>query len=291
MFFCNFSKKTLYAALLPIAVAQASPTPIDQVYALASRCTTDVHPATMVALIGTESGFNPFAIHVNNHSAVGFIQPTDKSSAVKIAYNLMKSNANFDAGYGQINISNIVRFRQNIAQIFDGCENIKLSALILKNCYAKALNQNSNQQNALRSALSCYNTGSLQKGFTTGYVQRVLKTATTQVPKIEITQPSPETMTAPIVRHVEEKEIHSDDQDSLKRKNKKSDSPNNDIFHNTDTDAFILFDHGIFYNPSSKADENREFYGSGLHNSSKKLNRDIPVKSDIKDYDKENDQK
>lgn len=291
MFFCNFSKKTLYAALLPVAVAQASPTPVDQVYALASHCTTDVHPATMVALIGTESGFNPFAIHVNNRSAVGFIQPTDKSSAIQIAEALMKSNANFDAGYGQINISNIMRYRHNIGQIFDGCENIKLSALILKNCYAKALTQNSNQQDALKAALSCYNTGSQQKGFANGYVQRVLKTAAKQVPKIEIMPVSPETSASPIVRHVEEREIHSDEKDSLKHKNKKSDSPNNDIFHNTDTDAFILFDHGIFYNPSSKGDENREFYGSGLHNSSKKLDRDIPVKSDIKDYDKENEQK
>src|SRR5699024_3643030 len=47
------------------------------------------------------------------------------------------------------------------------------AAMILRECYARALHQFDTKQGALRAALSCYNTGNFTDGFSNGYVMQV----------------------------------------------------------------------------------------------------------------------
>jgi len=53
---------------------------------------------------------------------------------------------------------------------------------VLSHCYSRAVNLYSDEQQALQAALSCYNTGHLERGFKNGYVGKVLAQAGIKVP-------------------------------------------------------------------------------------------------------------
>lgn len=148
--------------------------------ALALQCAPSIHPATLTPIIKTESAFNPYAIGVVGKSLPH--QPQSMDEAVMAVKALVKEGANFSIGLGQIN-------RQHFdvnqpAQMFDPCNNLRMTAVVLQKCYAQASKGSVKQQAALQRAISCYYSGNQERGFqpepqfgSTSHVQRVLANA------------------------------------------------------------------------------------------------------------------
>lgn len=160
------------------------------VLALALQCAPSVHPSTLLPIIETESSFNPYAIAV-----VGKVlprQPQSLSEAVSKVQELVKEDANFSIGLGQINRQHFDVGKPE--QVFDPCNNLRMTADVLQHCYTEAIKTDSDQQSALRKAISCYYSGNQKRGFmlepqfgNTSHVQRVLANAeatSAQVPAL-----------------------------------------------------------------------------------------------------------
>ncbi len=144
---------------------------------LAQDCAPWVAPQTLAAIVKTESSFNPYAIGVNGAKLVR--QPANKEEAIVTAQWLISHGYKIDLGFGQISPANRLKYGYTVSDAFDLCKNMALSATILEHDYQAAKKAGQGDQEALQSALSAYNTGSTSKGFTNGYVHRVLHNANT----------------------------------------------------------------------------------------------------------------
>lgn len=144
--------------------------------ALTQTCAPDIEPSTMAAIVKVESGYNPFAIGINNGRPLTR-QPATLAEAVTTAKWLMQNNYNIDIGLAQINVSNKKMTGLSISQLFDPCTNLSLASAILKENFTSASRTQRSQQSALRAALSAYNTGNFVSGYANGYVQRIIASA------------------------------------------------------------------------------------------------------------------
>jgi len=141
--------------------------------ALAAECAPMVAPQTLVAIIKTESGFNPLAIGVNGGARLAR-QPSTKEEAVVTANWLISKGYSIDVGLGQVNWENLAKMGLSVEDAFNPCKNLKATASILQSNYRSASRHAESEQAALHAALSAYNTGSFSKGIANGYVQRVI---------------------------------------------------------------------------------------------------------------------
>lgn len=165
-------------AALPGA-AQPLPTDFSE---LAARCAPQIHPVTLTALVLQESQANPYAIGINGGTARLERQPRNYAEAVATAGWLKANGHNFDAGLGQVNVKNLGWLGLDVADLFDPCVNLRASATVLADCYVRASKGQGGGQAALRSALSCYNTGNFRRGFANGYVEKVARRVGVVVP-------------------------------------------------------------------------------------------------------------
>lgn len=170
--------KPLAVALAFLAYAgQTNAAPAsDEVAKLAQRCAPDVSPLTMAYIVGHESSNGPYRININGNVQLKQ-QPRTEMEAISVAKVLLKDNKSFDMGLAQINSKNLVGLGISIDSIFKPCINLRASQTILKACYDTALKSYAAGQEALRHALSCYNTGSLTNGISNGYVTKVIDVA------------------------------------------------------------------------------------------------------------------
>ncbi len=136
------------------------------------QCAPQVAPDTMMAIIRVESGGNPHAINVNGSQRLAR-QPTSRQEAIGWASWLIAREYSVDMGLAQVNSGNLQRLGVGAAQMFEPCDNIKAGARILSENYAGASKRYGTGQNALRAAISAYNTGNYQGGFANGYVAKV----------------------------------------------------------------------------------------------------------------------
>ncbi|MGS1116493.1 lytic transglycosylase domain-containing protein [Castellaniella sp. UC4442_H9] len=158
---------------------------IAELATLALACAPNIHPVTLEALINHESGARQYAIGVNRKGHALSRQPQDLEAARKAAENLITQGIDFDAGLGQINVRNWAWLGLDSTTVFDPCRNLAAAQTVLSDCYARALNSQRRQQQALRAALSCYNTGNFRRGFANGYVGKVLSQAGIKVPALK----------------------------------------------------------------------------------------------------------
>ena len=138
-------------------------------------CAPNVAPSTIQEIIRVESNGNPFAVNVNKRQDATFqhlIKIKTKQDAVTVANAAIAAGYTVDMGYMQVNSANLSRLGYTVADMFDPCKNITAGAHILTMAYTEALPRYSNQQAALRAALSRYNSGSFTRGFRNGYVAR-----------------------------------------------------------------------------------------------------------------------
>ncbi|MBC3997489.1 lytic transglycosylase domain-containing protein [Morganella morganii] len=145
--------------------------------ALFLQCAPDISPVTLHALVGVESGGNPYVVaNVTDNKSAKF---NNKEDAVLYVNKLAEQNKTYSAGLMQIYSKNFSAYGLTNETVFDHCTNIKAGADILKQCFVKALKENSDdKQTALRKSFSCYYSGNMSRGFKKesdgkSYVQRI----------------------------------------------------------------------------------------------------------------------
>lgn len=148
------------------------PLAIEVLTSLAISCAPFVATDTLLSVVHVESRGNPWAINVNGKQA--FTRPTSYESAVSEANRLISAGANIDMGLGQINSKTAAALGLTVEQAFDPCTNLYASATVLARNYMRTSALHSDPQLALQAAFSMYNTGNSKKGFSNGYVKRVV---------------------------------------------------------------------------------------------------------------------
>lgn len=136
------------------------------------QCAPNVAPTTMMAIIKVESGGNPLAINVNGKKRLAR-QPATAAEALAWADWLIAKGYSVDMGLAQVNSRHLQRFGLTPQQLFEPCYNVAAGAQILGENYADASRKYGLGQQALRAAISAYNTGNHTRGFTNGYVRKV----------------------------------------------------------------------------------------------------------------------
>ena len=167
--------------------ASARPLTMDEFGALALRCGSTVAPATLASIAQTESRFQPLTINDNTTATAGV--PATPEIAVEVATGLLRAGHSVDLGLMQINSANLAKLGLTPVQAFDPCRSIAAAASILTGDYAGG-DTHEAQQNALREAISRYNTGDAEGGFENGYVHKVELAARQIVPSLDVETPS-----------------------------------------------------------------------------------------------------
>lgn len=178
------------AALVSPARASAEAMDFAQ---LAARCAPQVHPQTLAAVVGHESGFNPLAIGVNGSPATR-VRARTTEEAIRLAEQLIAQGRNIDMGLGQINSANLKWLGLSVRQVFDPCTNLTAAARVLVGNYRSQAGRQADAQRALDAALSQYNTGDSKRGLANGYVGKVRRRAglaAGSVPVETAQQPAP----------------------------------------------------------------------------------------------------
>lgn len=179
----TFAAFTLVSVLTLPLVGRAQPTLSPQIVELARTCAPDVHPLTVAYLVSAESRNNPYAINVNGGRSLPRAPRNEQEARAAIDW-LDQRGWNYDVGYAQINSANFRSLGLTGAQLLDPCTNLRASAQILGDCYARAVQAIGEGQGALQRALSCYNTGSQSRGFNNGYVKRVVAQVKLKIPAL-----------------------------------------------------------------------------------------------------------
>lgn len=164
----------------PPALAQTAPETFE---ALAGRCAPSIHLRTLSAVVMQESKGYQYAIGINGGARLPR-QPANEAEAIATARWLLQAGYNFDAGLGQINSKNFASLGLSPDNIFEPCTNLKSAATILARCYAMSV-KSYGGQSAIHGALSCYNTGNLRRGFSNGYVRKVVGQVSLPVPALQ----------------------------------------------------------------------------------------------------------
>ncbi|WP_446741254.1 transglycosylase SLT domain-containing protein [Sphingomonas sp. H160509] len=110
--------------------------------------------------------------------------PASLEQAVQTANALIARGHSLDLGVMQINTKNLRGLRMSVADAFDACKSMAGGSRVLVEGYRPAGSEDS--QVTLLRALSHYNTGNQQRGFTNGYVRRVQYAAQQVVPAIRL---------------------------------------------------------------------------------------------------------
>ena len=142
---------------------------------LAAQCASGVAPSTIAAVVHTESKGYQFALNVNGVARQP-VPSTNATDAARVARAYIARGYSVDLGLGQINSNNMTALGLTWDNVFDPCTNIGAAGTVLAGNYHQVRDGRLPQE-ALRIALSMYNTGSRTRGFRNGYVGRVLSNA------------------------------------------------------------------------------------------------------------------
>lgn len=143
---------------------------------LAMMCAPMVAPSTLQAISKKESSFRPYVININGGWKLQR-QPRNKQEAITAARWLLQHGYNIDMGLGQLNHKELSGLGMTVEDAFDECKNLHGSGTLLLRKYKVAKRKFPDEQDALRAAISAYNTGNHTTGFRNGYVQGVVRNA------------------------------------------------------------------------------------------------------------------
>lgn len=129
---------------------------------LIQQCSNGVPVDIMLAITGTESGFNPFAIGV----VKGYVkQPNNLNDAIASVKLLHASGKNFSMGISQVNRYNLKAYGLNYESVFDPCKNLNAGSKILLDCFKRAEKVSQTINESWEKAFSCYYSGNFKTGF------------------------------------------------------------------------------------------------------------------------------
>lgn len=139
--------------------------------ALVAQCSPSVPLAVASSIVRAESGFNPYAINVNNSKPIK--QPRSYANAVATAKRLLVAGKSLDLGIAQINSKNLKWLKLSVEQAFKPCHNLKAMQTVYLACNKKAGKRGYGTR--MQRTLSCYNTGNVRNGFRNGYVAKTTR--------------------------------------------------------------------------------------------------------------------
>jgi type IV secretion system protein VirB1 len=96
----------------------------------------------------------------------------DAKDAAALARAAIAAGYSVDLGLMQVNSRNLSMLGYTVEEMFEPCTNLKAGATILTANYTTAAARHGDGQEALRAALSAYNTGNFRNGFLNGYVAK-----------------------------------------------------------------------------------------------------------------------
>lgn len=133
------------------------------------------HRSIMSAIVKVESGGNPWAMNINSKSGQRLLyQAKTLEQAQAWVRWFVANNYNIDIGIAQINIKNIQKAKMDPVDFLDPCINLRMAGQILKGNYDTASKSSYSTDDAIKKAISAYNTGNFRYGFTNGYVGKVM---------------------------------------------------------------------------------------------------------------------
>ena len=152
---------------------------------IAGCAVAGVAPSTIAAIIKIESGYNPLAINVNGQIKSPSTADNPQNAAA-LATTLIAKGFNIDMGLMQINSSHLKPRHLSATELFDPCRNIAIGSQILKENYELAERSFGPGQQALKAALSAYNTGSMHGERGLQYVGRFYPAADSNQADIQV---------------------------------------------------------------------------------------------------------
>lgn len=170
----------------------------EDLVSMMQRCAPNVHPATLSAIVKTESSGRMYTLLDNGPANLPYsvrktmlrsIYPESATEAASLARDLIARGHIVDIGLTQLNSRNLAGLGLTVDQAIDPCTNLWAGGTVLSNFYVKASKQYRDQQSALLAAISAYNTGDFEKGFSNGYVPTVIRNAGMPVPALLTTGP------------------------------------------------------------------------------------------------------
>ena len=138
--------------------------------ALLIACSPTVAHQTTAQIIQNESEVNPIALNVNGARITR--KAKDANDAATMARSYIAQGYTVDLGLMQVNSANLSWLGYTVEDMFEPCKNIAAGGRIITDYYRRAKKIYSNDQHALLAALSAYNTGNFQRGFSNGYVAK-----------------------------------------------------------------------------------------------------------------------
>ncbi|SKA40372.1 type IV secretion system protein VirB1 [Enhydrobacter aerosaccus] len=147
--------------------------------ALAVTCAPQVAPDTLTAIARHESALSPWLVHDNTSGES--LAPRDAEAAIAEARRRIAAGRSVDMGLMQINSGNLGWLGLTVEAVFEPCANVAAGGRVLMKAYEAAAEKVGPGPEALRAALSLYNTGDRQAGFRNGYVGQVENKATAYV--------------------------------------------------------------------------------------------------------------
>ncbi len=139
--------------------------------ALALQCSPPVAPDTLLAVARQESGLHAWLLRDNTTKEV--FEGRDFAQTADTAERFIAAGHSVDLGMMQINSRNLAFLGLSVAEVLEPCGNVAAGGRVLTEAYAVASRRLGPGVEALRIALSRYNTGDDQAGLQNGYVGRV----------------------------------------------------------------------------------------------------------------------
>ena len=153
---------------------------------LQSRCLPAVPLTTLTAIIRVESGGNPNAMQIDFprallkqwHLPEGTLrlqrQPATQREALEWLDYFERRGIFVDLGLMQVSTAEAQRRGLPVESLLDPCFNLRAGWQILDSGYQREVKTYGPGQEALRHAISRYNTGDTQRGIDNGYLARVI---------------------------------------------------------------------------------------------------------------------
>jgi len=154
--------------------------------ALGSRCLPTAPASTLGAIIGAESSGNPNAMqidfpksllrrwHLPNGTLVLHRQPSSQREALDWLAYFKRFGIFVDLGLMQVSTAEAQRRGLPAESLLEPCTNLRVGWEILEEDYRIEMKTYGPGQDALRHAISRYNTGDSNRGIDNGYLARVL---------------------------------------------------------------------------------------------------------------------
>jgi type IV secretion system protein VirB1 len=177
--------KRLFLICLVCLAAKARAQKAD-IAALGSRCVPAAPASTLDAIIGAESSGNPNAMQIDFpksllrrwHLPNGTLrlrrQPSSQREALDWLAYLQRFGIFVDLGLMQVSTAEAQRRGLPAESLLEPCTNLRVGWEILEEDYRIEMKTYGPGQDALRHAISRYNTGDSNRGMDNGYLVRVL---------------------------------------------------------------------------------------------------------------------